>query len=60
MGFKHRFDYFISGDEPREEFGENLKEVEIPEDMKKKFEEDDRKEYQLAEKEKLEKETKVE
>lgn len=47
--------YFtLSGDEPTEEFGDNLKTVEIPGDMQKKFHEDDEKELKLAEEEKLE------
>ncbi|KAH3795979.1 protein HGH1 homolog isoform X2 [Dreissena polymorpha] len=45
----------LIGDEPTEEFGENLKEVEIPEDVHAKFVEDDRKELEFAEKERLEK-----
>ncbi|WAQ93681.1 HGH1-like protein [Mya arenaria] len=43
------------GDEPTEEFGENLKDVDIPEDVLKRFHEDDRKEREFAEKERQEK-----
>jgi len=47
--------FFRSGEEPGDEFGENLKAVDIPEDVVKKFHEDDRKELEFAEKERLEK-----
>ncbi|KAL4222372.1 Protein hgh1 [Mactra antiquata] len=43
-------DVLIS-DEPSEEFGENLKEVEIPEDLTDRFIQDDSKEYKLAQSE---------
>lgn len=43
----------FKGDDPEQEFGDNLKSVDIPEDLQKQFHEEDEKEIKQAEEEKL-------